>query len=530
MRGPPGGCDGGLAAWVRSLGPESGPDGGPAAPDPPPDGGPPPVEPGRGLGGGPDGGSEGGSDGGWELTTCLHDSVPPAGLIVCVPRRICATADAPAPAVADRSPKPPASPTLGDVHPSAAPPTAVQRSLRAWSEALATVLLALLAMSATAALGLWCAKAGDLPEGAFPAVLAATVLMAVGIPIDLTGSAAFVAEAHGGITALPLSVTLVGVLTAGAVFLRPMRRHAVVTPAELAGRAARTAVLWVGLLQLLRLPAQHSFTLSTGEPLLDELGQAVGAAPTVGFRAAALPTLGYGLLWVVAVLAGALAVSRRAPLPTALLRYHVAVRPAGHAVLVLLVACTGIGLVAGLVSAVTDGHARNTLAVVLLALPNLAWMAFAIGLGGSWHGHVDGSLGLPMPHVLASVLKTSSSRDVTLDLGSLAQQDGRAWLLAVLAGVLLMLTGIATALRSPAGLRLWQYALHLAVALGIAMLLIGLLTRITAAYGLSLLGLGGSGGVSLQPDLLLTVALGVLWGAVAGVLGGLLVRRLRPTR
>ncbi|GAA0664770.1 streptophobe family protein [Kitasatospora atroaurantiaca] len=383
-------------------------------------------------------------------------------------------------------------------------------------------------MTAVAALGLWFARATTLPAGAFPAVLAALVLMAVGVPVDLTGSAAFVAEAQGGITALPLSVTLVGALVTGAVFLHPLRLHAVVRPGEWAARAARTALLWTGLLLLLRLSAQHSFTVPTGDPLLDELGGLFGAAPTVGFRAPVLPTIGFGLLWIVVVLALALAASRRAPLPPRLLRYQAAVRPAAHAVLTLLLVYVVIALVAGLVSATVDGHPRDTLAVILLALPNLAWIALGVGLGGVWHGHAGGSIGLPMPHPLASVLQTSQARDVTLDLSSLAQQDGRSWLLAVLAAVLLLLAGLGAALHSPADLRLWKYAAHLAVAMAVAMLLIGLLTRISASLGLSLLGLDSTGGVFLRADLLISVPLAALWGALAGLLGALMARPIRP--
>ncbi|WP_280714180.1 streptophobe family protein [Kitasatospora sp. MAP5-34] len=415
----------------------------------------------------------------------------------------------------------PPTPTPGALAPGA---------LRAWAEALVVALAALLAMTAVAALGLWSAHARELPGGSFPAVLAVTVLTAVGVPVDLTGSAAFVAEAHGGITVLPLSVALVGALTAGAVFLWPLRLHAVVTPGDLAGRVIRTALLWTGLLLLVRLAAQHTFTLSTGNPLLDELGGVFGGAPTVGFRTEPLSTLAHALLWVVVVLVLTVAVSRRAPLPSPLLRYQAAVRPAGHAVLVLLLGYVGIGLLAGLASAATDGHARNTFSVLLLGLPNLAWLGLGLGLGASWHGHLGGSLGLPMPEALAAVLKTSGSRDTTLNLGSLAQQDGRAWLLLVLGAVLLLLTGVVAALRSPSGLRLWQYAAHLGVALAAAMLLIGLLTRLSASYGLSLLGLGGSGGVSLQPDLLISVPLAALWGALAGALGGLIADRIRPDR
>ncbi|AUG82123.1 hypothetical protein CFP65_7551 [Kitasatospora sp. MMS16-BH015] len=401
--------------------------------------------------------------------------------------------------------------------------------MRAWADAFLTALGALLAMTAVAALGLWAAHAGELPGGAFPAMLATTVLTALGVPVDVTGSAAFVASANGGLTAMPLSVTLTGALTAGALFLRPLRLHAVVPPRDLALRAARTALLWLALLLLLRLPAHHSFTISTGDQLLDLLGGAFGAAPVVGFRVGLPATLGYGLFWLAVVLLLALAVSRRAGLPVGWVHHRPAVQPAGRAVLQLLLAYCGLGLLAGLVSMAVDGHPRETLAVLLLGLPNLVWLALGLGLGGSWHGHVDDALGLPMPHALAAVLHTSDSRDVTLDLATLTQQDARTWLLLPLAAAALLLTGLAAARHArPLALPHWRHAAHLAAAFALAMLLISHLTRLHAAVGLSLLGLGGTGGLSLTPDLLITVPLAALWGAAAGLAGRLLTRPKQP--
>lgn len=414
--------------------------------------------------------------------------------------------------------------------PSGRPANAVGRQLRLWAEALAAAVAPLVVMAVVAALGLWAAGAEALPEGAFPYVVAATVLLAVGVPLDLTGSAAFIAQAQGGITGLPLSVTLVGALVGGAVFLRPLRHRALVGPVELAGRTVRTAALWLALLLLVRQFAQHTFTVPTGDSLLDQLGTIFGGAPTVGFRAAPAATVGIGLAWLCGVLLLAFLIARRAPLPRHLLRLHATVRPAGHAVLTLLTGYVLVGLVVGLVSAATDGHPRDTIAVLLLALPNLAWIALGVGIGGSWHGHSAGTIGLPVPEPLASVLQASRTSDVTLDLSSLSQQDGRSWLLLALAVVMVLLTGVGAALHSPDRLPLWRYALNLAVALAVAVLAIGLLTTVSAEFGLSLLGLdSGAGGLHLSPDLLVTVPLGALWGAVAGLLGGLLARS-RPRR
>ncbi|GAA2750489.1 streptophobe family protein [Kitasatospora cinereorecta] len=398
-------------------------------------------------------------------------------------------------------------------------------AVRGWASALLATVAAFAAMLVVASLGLWLAGADSLPGGGFGSVVAATVLMSFGTPAQLDGSAVFVATAQGGITALPLSVSVTGALVAGVLFLRPLRRHAVVGGRELLLRLVQLAVVWTAATLVLSAAARHTFTVSTGEPLLDEIGGAIGAEPVVGFRVDPGPAVGHALLWLLIAVVLAVAVSSRTPLPSRLVRFHASVRPAAHAVLTLVLVYLGLGVVGGVVALVVGSQPRETLAVIVLGLPNLAWLALGVGLGASWDGHVSGSLGLPFPEPLAAVLR--SRQNVTLDLSTLADQDGRMWLLLPLAAVLVLLAGVATAWRAPVALPAWRHALHLAVALAVAMLLIGLATRISAVYGLSLLGLGGNGSVSLQPNLLTAVPIAAGWGAVAGLLGGLAAPHLR---
>ncbi|MFI1522447.1 streptophobe family protein [Kitasatospora cineracea] len=389
--------------------------------------------------------------------------------------------------------------------------------------ALVTVVGTLAAMAAVAALGLWLAGADELPGGGFGPVLAATLLMALGAPAQLDGGAAFVATAQGGITAMPLSVTLVGALAAAYLFLRPLRRHAVVGGRLLLARVLALAAGWAVAVLLLSAAARHGFTVSTGDPLLDELGGAFGAAPTVGFRVDPGPAVGFGLLWLAVVVLLALAASRRAPLPTGWVRWHGTLRPTVHAVLSLLLVYVLLGLVGGLVATVTGSEPRETLAVVCLGLPNLAWLGFGVGLGASWHGHVTDSLGLPFPHPLAAVLR--SGQDVTLDLHALAAQNGWAWLLLPLAALLVLAAGVAAAGRTRPPLPVWRSVVQWAVVLALAVLAVGSVTRVSAVYGLSLLGLGGEGRTVLEPDLLTAVPIAAGWGALAGLLGALVARR-----
>ncbi|WP_344345926.1 streptophobe family protein, partial [Kitasatospora putterlickiae] len=273
--------------------------------------------------------------------------------------------------------------------------------------------------------------------------------------------AGFFASVDAGITAMPLSVGLVGALTVAEVFLRQLRHRAVAGGRELLGRAARTAVVWLAALALLCAAARRTFTVPLGDSLAEELGGALGLTPEVGFHAEPVSTLGLGLLWLLVVLAATFAVSRRAPLPRSLVPFQQSVRPAAFAMLMVLLGYVVLGVAAAIGTVAVHGGARETAAVVLLALPNLVWLAFGVGLGGEWHGQLVGAIGLPVPKPLAAVLRTGEGQDGTVSLGTLAEQDGRAWWLLPLAAVLMLAAGVLAAGRSPREVRLWQHAVRL---------------------------------------------------------------------
>ncbi|WP_240134613.1 streptophobe family protein [Streptomyces sp. MUM 178J] len=401
------------------------------------------------------------------------------------------------------------------------------RAVHGWPQALAAVLAGLVAMGVTAGLGLWAAGATDLPGNAFWRVVAAVLVMAVGGDVAFAGEAGAIAETRADLTALPLSVTLVGALVVAAGFLRPLRHRAVAGAAELAAWAARLAALWVLALIGLCAAARYTFVIPVDDPT--GITDLFDATPTVGFRASYALTLVYGLLWLAGVLALALLVSRRAPLPARLVRFQETVRPAAFAMVVLLLACVAAGLITGFVVAATRGHTAETFAVILLGLPNLMWLSFTLGLGATWEGRVEGPFGLPMPEVLDQVLRTETPELSELNVGTLAEYDGRVWWLIPAAAVLLLAAAVVMAVRSPARMRLWQHAVHLAVALVLTVLTICLIARVSAHYGLSLLGIGDLGGalggeVILRPRLWTALGLAAAWGLVAGFLGGLLAR------
>lgn len=396
-----------------------------------------------------------------------------------------------------------------------------------WLQALGTVLAGLLTMGVVAALGLWAAGAADLPDGAFPRVVTATVVAAVGGTLKLSGNAGSLADTKAGLTAIPLSVTLSGALATAAGFLRPLRHRAVASATELVGWAARIAVLWLLGLIGLALGARQKFSISLGSGTLGDIGDLLGASPEVGFETDVPQTVLYGLLWLAGVLVLALLVSPGAPLPARLLRFHTAVRPAAYAVVALLLAYVALGVVLALVTAATRGNATQTFALILLGMPNLVWLALTLGLGATWNGRVDGPFGLPVPHLLDEVLRTPDIS--TLNLHTLAAHDGRVWWLLVLDAVLLLATGFLMAARSPSRVRAWQHAVRFAIALALAVLMICLVGRVSAHYGLSLLGIGDVGGglsgdLFLKPEVWSAVGLAALWGLVTGFLGALLAK------
>jgi hypothetical protein len=143
---------------------------------------------------------------------------------------------------------------------------------------------------------------------------------------------------------------------------------------------------------------------------------------------------------------------------------------------------------------------------------------------------VEGPFGLPMPHVLDEVLR---GRDTAaLNLSTLAEYDGRVWWLVVVDGLLLLAAAFGLAAHSPARMRAWRHAVHMAVALVLTVLMVCLVGRISAHYGLSVLGIGDLGGnlagkLFLHAEVWSALGLAALWGLVTGFLGGLLAGLVR---
>ncbi|MEW2132480.1 streptophobe family protein [Streptomyces sp. NPDC005435] len=394
-------------------------------------------------------------------------------------------------------------------------------------------------MGGTAALGLH--LVGADARGSLGALTAAVVALAVRgsvtPSVDVSAFGMKGAEAHVAFQATPLGVSLVGALLLGWFFLRSLRVAGVrVTWGELLVRAGVLTVLfaigvgglaWVGrgvvtldggALGLRRVSGGGGWL---GGLVSDRMGDLVHAQVAVRFAVDFGGTVVGGLVWCAGVLAIGLLASRRTPLPWG----WDGVRAAVSAVVGVLLVAVVAGLAAAVYAAVGDDHPRRIAGAALLGAPNGAWLAVPLGLFVPWDGGATGVLRMVLPHPVDRFLTDSPGQAVTV--GRLAELDGRVWLLAVGAALLMLTAGVLTAVRTPVGTR--RLALSCGVRLGVATAVVlpvlVWLTGTSVDASLSVLGFDAFGtGVELRGRVGVAVLVGGVSGLVAGVLGAGVVR------
>ncbi|MEV7286028.1 streptophobe family protein [Streptomyces sp. NPDC093252] len=276
-----------------------------------------------------------------------------------------------------------------------------------------------------------------------------------------------------------------------------------------------------------------------GGLLPDRVGDLIDAQAAVGFTVDTVPTLLGGLCWVLGVLLIALLASRRTPLPRGLAFVHRVVRPAVSSLVAVLLVAVAAGLAAAGYAAIGDEHPRRIVGAALLGAPNGVWLGVPIGLFVPYEGDATGPLVQFLPDPLDDLLAES---DGPVTLGRLAELDGRVWLLAVGVGVLMLLAGVWTGVRTPVGRVVrfggggsggggggallgfvWRCAVPLGVATAVALPVLGWLAGVSVNASLSVLGVDAFGaGIELRGHLGAGMALGAVWGVGAGVLGALL--------
>ncbi|MEU5636088.1 streptophobe family protein [Streptomyces rishiriensis] len=474
--------------------------------------------------------------------------------------------------------------------------------------AVAAVSWALIGMAGTAALGLHLLKADT--AGSLGPMTAAVVALGAGGSVTPSGDVSAFgltgAQADTAIEITPLGVSLVGALLLSWFFLRSLRTAgAVIAPAELLARVGAIVALFVAMLGGLAWAGHDVITLDgnslglgglpgggaggggggldipglgdvgdIGGLLPDRLSDLVHAKAAVGFTVDTAPTLLGGLGWSLGIVLIALLASRRTPLPRGWEAAHRVVRPAASAVVTVALVTVAAGLAAAAYAAIGDDHPRRIAGAALLGAPNGVWLGIPIGLFVPWDGQATGALTTVLPDPLDDLLGAGARHPVTL--GRLAELDGRVWLLAVAAALMMLLAGVLTAVRTPlpapkpragqgagaagsgregaagsrgagaagptsaaqgpggpgggalasgargggaGGFVAWC-AVRLAVATALALPSAAWLTDVSVNASLSVLGFDAFGaGIELHGRLGPALLLGALWGAGAGVVG-----------
>ncbi|WP_030773089.1 MULTISPECIES: streptophobe family protein [unclassified Streptomyces] len=377
-------------------------------------------------------------------------------------------------------------------------------------------------------------------EGSLGAMTAAAVVLAVGGTVTPSGDVSVLGVTGTGaetsLDVMPLGVSLAGALVLALLFLRSLRAGA--GHGETVARVAVLAALFVatagglawaghdvvtldGTLPLPRTPARVEIPGigDIGGLLPDRVGDLIETRTRVGFSVELGPTLLGAGLWVLAVLALALLVSRRGPAAAARLR------PVVSAVVAMLLVAVAAGWAAAVWAALGDDHPRRVLGGALLGAPNGSWLGVLLGLFVPVRGRVTGAPARLLPDPLDDLVAGPAREPVTV--ARLTEYDERIWLLVAGAALLLLYAGVLAAVRTP-GRGVLGCAARLSAATGVALAVLVWLTRFSAGASLAVPGVDAmDAGVELRGDVPYALLLGALWGAAAGAAGAALVPRRR---
>ncbi|WP_406086382.1 streptophobe family protein [Streptomyces virginiae] len=417
-----------------------------------------------------------------------------------------------------------------------------------WGDVLlssvAAVGWSLIVMAAVAGLGLHLlgadAAGAGATEGSLGAMTAAAVVLAIGGTVTPSGDVSVLGVVGTGaetsLDVMPLGVSLAGALVLALLFLRSLRAGA--GHGETAARVVVLAVLFVatagglawvghdvvtldGTLPLPQTPAKVEIPGigDIGGLLPDRIGDLIETRTRVGFSVELGPTLLGAGVWVLAVLALALLVSRRGPAAAARLR------PVVSAVVAMLLVAVAAGWAAAVWAALGDDHPRRVLGGALLGAPNGSWLGVLLGLFVPVRGRVTGAPARLLPDPLDDLVAVPAREPVTV--ARLAEYDGRVWLLVAGAALLLLYAGVLAAVRAP-GRGVLGCAARLSAATGVALAVLVWLTGFSAGASLAVPGVDAvDAGVELRGDVPYALLLGALWGAVAGAAGAALAPRRR---
>ncbi len=396
-----------------------------------------------------------------------------------------------------------------------------------WLQAAFVAGLPLIAMYVVSVVGLALVGVNG-GAGTLLAAAASSVALAVGGSARPDASGLLV-DVRGEVSVVPLTVSLVGVAVLGVAFVRVCRRSGVYGTSALAAALARVAVLLLGGLAVVALLGRHSLPTPNlpvpadlrdlgGLPLPDFVQAEL--APAAGFHTDLGRTLGFGLLWLLVAAVIALLLSCGDLLGGRAAHWHARLRPLwmglGVPVVGWLAAASVAIVVAGL-----PGDTAQHLGLMLLGLPNVAWMLFLLALFVPLQISATVSAEASLPHLVRSALHVAGHKRASLTLPDLARLDGRAWILPVVAAVLIVAGSITIVWLQRESSPTWHAGLLAGTLTGTSVAL-ALLTGISVTARLSVADIiGSAAGLTVHADLLLTAAAGLVWGAAAGIVGAL---------
>jgi hypothetical protein len=374
-----------------------------------------------------------------------------------------------------------------------------------WRSAGLPVVVAVMAMLAASLAMFLFAGSGEAGVGANLALMFSTVAAAFGGEVTVSTDT-FMGLAFSA-SVMPLGISLLGVSLFYWRFLRSLRsvaRDAGATPLVL--HVTRTMTVLFAVLIVLSLLGSRVIGIEEG-------GSGTVSA-TARTSVDVLSTVVWGLFWTSVVVTVAVLSQRSDLVPDRLSRVWAAAVSPLVAASVALLGAIAIMLLVVIGYVAFNPSDAEALPILLVYLPNLAWMAMGLAFGVPLTGSATGVHG---------DLASGGSSTGSVTLTTLTQDDGRFWFLPLAAACLLLIGSIVGALRAPSPELARRHGHRGGIAFAVLMLLVAVLSRVSADGTLAFLGeVSGS----LHLSYVLATLLGLLWGVIAGIVGARVAPRL----
>jgi hypothetical protein len=308
----------------------------------------------------------------------------------------------------------------------------------------------------------------------------------------------------GSLSAIPLTLTLIGCTLLGVLFYRWQRARPGQGLGEFALDVARVWVVSLGGLLVVCLIGRCSFDT----PEIPPMSSSIGA------------TLFHGTLWLVITAVAVLAWKLPELLPAQVQAWRDAVSAPALGVLAA-VAVSAVGSIATLIitTAATSNSSTVDYTIVpylLVLAPSVLLTVFAFALG------VPLSLSGQATQLLTG-LPGNAAAGGSFGLLDATDLDARWWLLTLFNIIALLIGGVVAALRAPTPGQARRTCWRMGIVLAVLLTAVAICTGVSGNGAVPLLGTGQFG-ISLNG--ILAVLLGLGWGALLGWVGAQLAPSL----